>query len=515
MTPLTRLCGIVFLAVVWFYPHFARAQFDGVDALAPANAMGEEERKLLAHTRPQILAEFVPVHIRKMFRDLSKEESDARDAEVMALDVFDARDDSRIWIKRLIDSNWAPADLSTLKCLKGAGTEADITRLRWEKDELRFDICQTRTIVTLKVTPMTNSGTGANKLDRVQFAKDLCQKVFVDSCRVYKGMTPTTVNGLRKILLTASFDPSQILELPGDKVVVGRPVHRKDVPFEETEYWYRRLLWWNDGTSVGFFFPKRDGPSTTEINLNGRYDRNWFDVGKPLTRAPRIVSEVVPVNIRSLFETPAADVEPGMLIEEQDSFRVAGAESWSWIMRTIDRQQLPKSKAGMRAFVANGDAKDCTRITWISNDFQFYVCQTRSIFVMKVSPIHGGTGIARDRRIQVVKDVCEKVFCDTAINPSPEDEGEPVKVSDIPQKICTASFTWAQIPDLPGDEVVTGQPSFDAFYFAGAISEFEYWYRRVSWWNDGESVGLYFPKTQGPGAIRVGLEGVLDGKWLQ
>jgi hypothetical protein len=49
---------------------------------------------------------------------------------------------------------------------------------------------------------------------------------------------------------------------------------------ESWMYWFRKVNWWNDGKSAGFFFFKVEaGPWIP--SYAGEFDRNWFRVRKP------------------------------------------------------------------------------------------------------------------------------------------------------------------------------------------------------------------------------------------
>lgn len=243
----------------------------------------DEERLLLARERPQILGDFVRPNVQVLFKNLSPEVIAARREEAKAFDVVSAANPSRRWISHVVDPEMIPKDMAkNLQFLKGDSSSCDSTRLSWEKDDVHFEVRQTASIFTLKATPKAKSGTANGKLERLQFTKSICQKVFANSSTIYPEIEPVKIEGLKNILAVECFEKAEILELPGDKSVIGRPTQSqmRQYNLNEEEYWYRQFYWWNDGDSVGFFFPKRLGHSAVWIQpLKGDHDWNWFRKG--------------------------------------------------------------------------------------------------------------------------------------------------------------------------------------------------------------------------------------------
>jgi hypothetical protein len=112
-----------------------------------------------------------------------------------------------------------------------------------------------------------------------------------------------------------------------------------------------------------------------------------------------------------------------------------------------------------------------------------------------------------------------KVFPESGRRYSYADSGEPIKVpvENLAEKIALWSFADAKIQYLEADDTVVGfapEPPAELLVERKTEEElrrelspanpnwhttqrsYDYWFRKICWWNDGRSIGFYFLKVE-------------------
>jgi hypothetical protein len=254
-------------------------QVEGDDSTPTTKDQTDKERQRVAQERPQVLADILGKHAQAMFEEPTAEVVAASQIELISGDVRTAESESWIWIRRVIDANYTPKEDAAIHFI-AAPSGVDMTRIAWDSGDFHFDVCQTRTAFTMKVTSSKETKNDLIPAARAATAKEICRAVFVDSCQVRMKGAIERMEYLKETLCSESFARGEFLELPGDKIVVIRRkriiVANSPSDLDPIKYWYRQLGWWNDGKSTGFFLPKLTGPGGDEIDFSGRYDKGWF-----------------------------------------------------------------------------------------------------------------------------------------------------------------------------------------------------------------------------------------------
>ena len=159
---------------------------------------------------PKVLTDVLNVHVQAMFREPSTEALEASRLELINRDVRTSQSESWTWIRKVIDPKYAPKEEETMEFFC-APAGVDTTRVAWDSGEWRFDVCQTRTAFTMKVTSLKEANGGLDAAARAAASKNICHAVFVDSCQVHLNGTAerTAVDHLKETLCSESFAKSE------------------------------------------------------------------------------------------------------------------------------------------------------------------------------------------------------------------------------------------------------------------------------------------------------------------
>lgn len=251
---------------------------------------------------------------------------------------------------------------------------------------------------------------------------------------------------------------------------------------------------------------------------------------------PATIEAALSAPVLSLFHWPDAAVLNGEKAIAPGASIIAapGKQSWEWINRVIGASWLPSTNAHMHFIGKEFDGRDVTRIEWIHGDYRVEVSQTASIFTMKLIP-QRGANMGRDsgQRFEAARQVCRQIFNREGRMWSQDAQGagRPVVVPDLNEKIGEFSFDAARMKQLPTDKIVVGKArsmkdeGIDSTTpREGPLSvvapnerspdAWHYWFRNVNWWNDGQAVGFYFLKVDGPGAWAPSFVGEIDKNWF-
>jgi hypothetical protein len=260
--------------------------------------------------------EAMPPVVQKLFIWPDKEVLQGKKrADSSSNEVLHAKNSSWEWMKDVLDPGWLPPPNTemiflrnefefTAKVSKGepVNYHVDTSRIRWEQNEYTIEVSQLSKVFAIKFTPQHNRDTGRDKQSRYDYAKEVCKNAFCQRGKMVKA-----IPDFKDKLISFTFDPAKMRELPGDKAVVGNPKSMNDEGVDissfsskdgflffyqkdgETHiekslfqpvawtYWFRQIHWWNDGKAVGFYFLKLSGPADAWVpSFSDHVNENWI-----------------------------------------------------------------------------------------------------------------------------------------------------------------------------------------------------------------------------------------------
>ncbi len=236
-----------------------------------------------------------------------------------------------------------------------------------------------------------------------------------------------------------------------------------------------------------------------------------------------------------LFRWPDQAVLTGEKAVDPRSTRVAaqGKMARKWIEKVLDASSLPPENTELFFIREEFLNRDVIRAKWERDGYRFEVAQTASIFTLKVIPAEAAkTGEDQAQRFEFAKQMCRRIFNRKGRmwGLDAQGTGKPVPVLQLNEKIELFSFDGSNVRQTASDKVVIGRPSKmndesirpdarpQGVSDDGANEEsretWKYWFRNVNWWNDGNAVGFYFLKSDGPGSWIPSFVGEIDRNWF-
>ncbi len=237
---------------------------------------------------------------------------------------------------------------------------------------------------------------------------------------------------------------------------------------------------------------------------------------------PKKLEEVIPSPVKKLFGWPAQST-----LRSLDRIDASAAEvifpkkqCLSWLRKVISPLWLPTEDVEFVFIRDEFDKRDTVRTSWQRNGYDIQISQTASIFCIKLSPLDKkNLGADNPKKINNAKQLCLQIFNTTGRRWSYDDNGWPIKVpiQNLSKKIVSYSFDAEFILYLKDDASVKGRSKneFEAKVkrptdkteckrqtdpdnpdWENTAYAYDYWFRRVNWWNDGKNVGFYFLKVE-------------------
>jgi hypothetical protein len=233
-------------------------------------------------------------------------------------EVAFANQQTTSWIEKVFATPWLPPDGTQRYFLKNEFDGRDVVRMKWQHAGYGIEVSQTRMVFVLKVTPIGGGGTGTDETTKLAFARDVALKMFASTGRRWSqdktgAGVAVPVPGLAQKIVSWSFGRETARSLSDAGTVVGRPrtMQEEGVPVSNDEvranerkpdnpqwyrsslswrYWFRRVHWWNDGSSVVIYFLKVEEGVWQASYGQPNADRDFF--GPPKDRMGRpILSE--------------------------------------------------------------------------------------------------------------------------------------------------------------------------------------------------------------------------------
>ncbi|OHB54456.1 MAG: hypothetical protein A2173_10965 [Planctomycetes bacterium RBG_13_44_8b] len=235
--------------------------------------------------------------------------------------------------------------------------------------------------------------------------------------------------------------------------------------------------------------------------------------------APTRLDQVVRPPMDSLFQWPASSVLNGPNRVDSNAVEVVWPKRQcrEWLNKVLAPSWLPSKGPELIFIKREFEQRDVVRATWEINGYKLEVSQTAGIFAIKVSPLDSlTTGLTQEDKIENAKRICLEIFNKIGYRWSAD--GEKVPLKNLNQKIVMYSFRSESINYTKDDQSVWGTPQ--TIHEAGVSSptddaeirrqmdpnnpdwdnsskSFDYWFRMVTWWNNGRSIGFYFLKVEG------------------
>ena len=190
--------------------------------------------------------------------------------------------------------------------------------------------------------------------------------------------------------------------------------------------------------------------------------------------------------------------------------------SLGWIEKVISPNWLPIDpnylKNNLIMIEDEYGLIDATHVRWEHNGYAIEITQTQTVFAVKLTPL--GTVTVADTstaKKQLARAKCSEILAEYADVEIRKPVDSEIVKKNIKPIILKSSVDEAYIYDSNDITYSTCKKlnindKEDKF-------NFDYWWRRINWWTNGKSIGIYTLKTEG-GAWSPNYESKLDEKWF-
>jgi len=226
----------------------------------------------------------------------------------------------------------------------------------------------------------------------------------------------------------------------------------------------------------------------------------------------------LPLKVRLLVPVLTETFQRGKtnVAESGDHYiRRAKEQAVQWILKTIRKHQLPPDPNVLRrniVLLQNAiGPNDVAVCRWEKDTRVLTVVQTGTVILVEVRPTSEAVGAetTKEDRALLARNTALRV-----LNGQVEVEERGPTTSKMTKRVITpemlaTSFDHADIQEYQGGihGRCAGPPNdFDLDY--------NFWWRRISWWTDGRVVGLYTLKTE-RGPWVPSYDSALDATWFE
>jgi len=232
------------------------------------------------------------------------------------------------------------------------------------------------------------------------------------------------------------------------------------------------------------------------------------------------VASAFPKKVYKIFEWPSTETMTGSkrVYLDKDRYIIkAKRSSLGWIRKTVKKDWLPVDpnylSENLIMIRDEHGPVDVTHVRWEVNEVRIEVSQTMSVFALKAAPLRApNIGDTTDAKKSFSREKCMQI-----LNQYAEVEIVGPSVSRIEKRnvlpiLLGASFERGKIQVFADGVHGTcrGPDPTDK----EDIADFNHWWRRVNWWTDGKSVGMYTLKTEG-GAWSANYHSKFDETWFE
>jgi hypothetical protein len=257
------------------------------------------------------------------------------------------------------------------------------------------------------------------------------------------------------------------------------------------------------------------------VALCGASDKTHaMDSGTQGPNPDLAVFTALPNKVRPLFAWPSNDTISGgkrVLKCTNRHLLAAKGASLRWPQKVIRKQWLPTDANYLsNQLIMIRDEYgpiDATHIFWEKNGYRIEVAQTKTVFAAKLTPL---TSTDKVHTVTARKDLAKRL-CSQLLNEYADVRvvrpvnSELIRQNVMP-RLLSASFERARIRSF--SDGVHGQCKGPDFKDKEDYAQFNFWWRRVNWWTDGKTVGLYTLKTEG-GQWAANYGSKLDHYWFE
>lgn len=252
------------------------------------------------------------------------------------------------------------------------------------------------------------------------------------------------------------------------------------------------------------------------------------------SRPPSKLTEMLPSPVQKLFSWPdTATLEgPKRVPADAKEIKFPRKQTQNWLQKVMAESWLPEGDVPTVFLQNEFDGRDVVRMCWKHEDWDIQVSQTASIFTIKLIPSNGsGTGTSPEARVRKAQKMCLKIFAKEGRRWGRQ--GDIISVKNLNKKIAQYIFKSGKQFDFvesiggrgktmeeagvrppKSTEQTIHQRRADNPDWDKTAHAWQYWFRMVAWWNDGEAIGFYFLKKEG-GAWMPNYEGNIDRDWFK
>ena len=240
------------------------------------------------------------------------------------------------------------------------------------------------------------------------------------------------------------------------------------------------------------------------------------------TTPPKITKDVrsaLPGQVAELASWPTAERQMGKVVQSEASYwtRWANRSSIAWIQKIIDPQWLPdnpEKTLGSKIVLLEKayDGLDTSHVEWEKNGYRFRASQTKTVFYLSVTPTQGAIvegDIAANRK--AIHELAFKLFNDVAeVKAAIKPGGANIAVGGTKSILMRSSFEATNVKQF--DNGIVAQPmGIDPKDKLDCVRT-DFWWRRMGWWTNGQTLGLFTLKAEG-GSWQADYGCELDKCW--
>ena len=224
----------------------------------------------------------------------------------------------------------------------------------------------------------------------------------------------------------------------------------------------------------------------------------------------------VPGSVVKLVSWPTAQQRAGKVVQPDSSQGALRAkrESIGWIRKIVDPQWLPdnpEESLGSKLVLLEKaySGVDTSHVEWEKEGYRFRVSQTSTVFYLDVTPTRGKIAVgdvAAQRK--AFRELASKVIQD--VTDARSADGTRVAVGGTKPILMRVSFETARMRE--STHGIVAQPA--ALDVKDTLDRrcWDFWWRRMGWCTDGQTLGLFTLKTEGgPGRPTTTRRGWTEG----
>lgn len=234
-----------------------------------------------------------------------------------------------------------------------------------------------------------------------------------------------------------------------------------------------------------------------------------FNNNKIVSKDEKSFSDACPDSVYKLFQYPSSsEIKKESLNDNLPELSLPKQQFYMWLKKVLDPAWLPEKNVKTIFMRDKFSTNDVIYLSWVKNSYAIKVSQTKSIFTIILSPQQNGTGKVPKQKFRIAQKLCLELFIKKGKRFN--DQGNVIPVMNLAKKIALYSF-HKQLVKTSYDKILYGRYktvkeerinafSNERWQFKVPMWQAEpiwcYWFRMVSWWNSGTSIGFYFPKAE-------------------